>query len=104
MIVRIWSAQSTEAKAPAYIEHLKTQVFPALRKVDGYGGAMLLTRATPEAVEVIVLTFWRSLDSIHGFAGADLEVAVVTEEAAALLTQFDQRVRHYDLALRDDVL
>jgi heme-degrading monooxygenase HmoA len=84
MIVRIWSAQSTAAKAPAYIEHVKTQVFPALRKVDGFGGAMLLSRAAPDAVEVIVLTFWRSLDSIHGFAGADLEGAIVTQEAAAL--------------------
>jgi hypothetical protein len=64
---------------------------------------MLLERAAPAAVEITVLTFWRSLESIRGFAGADLEGAVVAEEAAALLTQFDQRVRHYEVALEDDV-
>lgn len=64
---------------------------------------MLLERAIPGAVEVIVITFWRSLDSIRGFAGDDLEGAVVTEEAAALLTQFDHRVRHYEVAVKDDV-
>jgi hypothetical protein len=63
---------------------------------------MLLERDAPEGVEIIVLTFWRSLDSIRGFAGPDLEGAVVAEEAAALLTQFDRRVRHYEVAVRHD--
>jgi heme-degrading monooxygenase HmoA len=103
MIARVWSAQTTPAQAPAYVEHLRAQVLPAVRKVDGYGGALLLERAIPGAVEIIVLTFWQSVDSIRGFAGADLEAAVVAEEAAALLTQFDQRVRHYDVAVKDNV-
>jgi heme-degrading monooxygenase HmoA len=102
MIARVWSAQTTAAQAPAYVEHLRTQVLPALRKVDGYGGAMLLERAADDAVEIVVLTFWRSLDAIRGFAGADLEGAVVAEEAAALLTRFDRCVRHYEVAVEDE--
>ncbi len=102
MIARIWSARTTPAQAPAYVEHLKYQVLPALRAVDGYGGSMLLERAVPDAIEIIVITFWQSLDSIRGFAGDDLEGAVVAEEAAALLTQFDRRVRHYEVAVKDD--
>jgi heme-degrading monooxygenase HmoA len=74
-----------------------------LRRVDGYAGAMLLERETSDGVEIIVLTLWRSLDSIRAFAGADLDGAVVADEAAALLTQFDRRVRHYDLVVKDDV-
>ncbi len=75
---------------------------PTARKVDAYAGAMLLERGTSEAVEMIVITLWRSLDSIRGFAGADLEAAVVTDEAVSLLTQFDRRVRHYELVVKDD--
>lgn len=101
MIARIWSAQTTPAKAPAYAEHLRGQVLPALKGVAGYAGALLFERAASEGVEIVVMTFWRSLDSIRGFAGADLEEAVVADEAAALLTQFDRRVRHYTLVLRD---
>jgi hypothetical protein len=71
--------------------------------VDGSGGALLLERAAPEGVEILVLTFWRSLDAIRGFAGAGPKGAVVGEEAAALLTQFDRRVRHYEVAVQDDV-
>ena len=103
MIARVWSAETTAAGAPAYVEHLRGHVLPALRSLDGYSGATLLERATPDAVEVLVVTFWRSLDSVRGFAGADLEGAVVAEEAAALLTRFDRRVRHYEVALKDDV-
>jgi heme-degrading monooxygenase HmoA len=103
MIARLWTAQTTPDHAPAYAEHLKTQVLPALVTIEGYGGAMLLERALPGAVEVVVITFWRSVDSIRGFAGADLEGAVVAAEAATLLTQFDRRVRHYEVTVKDDV-
>jgi heme-degrading monooxygenase HmoA len=101
MIARVWSARTTPAQAPAYAEHLRGQVLPALRTLDGYAGALLLERPTPEGVEITVLTFWRSLDAIRGFAGADLEGAVVAEEAAALLTEFDRRVRHYEVVVED---
>jgi len=102
MIARFWSAQATAARAPDYVEHLKTRVLPVVQSVDGYAGAMLLERSLPDAVEIIVITFWRSVDSIGAFAGDDLEQAVVAEEAAALLTEFDQRVRHYEVAVKDD--
>jgi heme-degrading monooxygenase HmoA len=103
MIARFWSAQTTDAQAPAYVEHLRAQVLPALRKLDGYGGALLLERPAHDSVEIIVLTFWRSLDAISEFAESDLEGAVVAEEAAALLTWFDRRVRHYEVVMQDGV-
>jgi heme-degrading monooxygenase HmoA len=102
MIARLWSAQATPAHAPAYVDHLKAHVLPAVRKVDGYGGALLLEREASGMVELIVITWWRSLEAIRGFAGGDIEDAVVADEAAALLTRFDHRVRHYTLAVRDD--
>jgi heme-degrading monooxygenase HmoA len=103
VIARVWSAQTTSTQAPAYVDHLRSQVLPAVRKVDGYAGAMLLERAASNAVEIIVITFWRSVDSIKGFAGNDSEAAVVADEAASLLTQFDPRVRHYEVVVTDEV-
>lgn len=97
MIARLWSAQTTVDRAPAYAEHLRTQVLPALRAVDGYGGAMLLERAVAGAVEIVVVTYWQSLDAFQKFSGADLERAVVADEAASLLTEFDRRVKHYEV-------
>jgi heme-degrading monooxygenase HmoA len=102
MIARVWSAKTAPSQAPAYAEHLCSHVLPSLHAIDGYAGAMLLERPAGDGVEILVLTFWRSLDSVRGFAGADLEGAVVADEAAALLTAFDRRVRHYEVAVRDE--
>jgi hypothetical protein len=59
---------------------------------------MLLERPQDDGVEILGLTFWQSLDSIRAFAGADLEKAVVADEAIPLLTHFDKHVRHFDVA------
>jgi heme-degrading monooxygenase HmoA len=99
VIARFWSAQTTPVQAPAYIEHLKTKVLPILQKIDGYADAMLLKREEADIVEIIVITQWSSLEAIRRFSGDDLEEAVVADEAAALLTRFDRRVRHYDLVI-----
>ena len=103
MIARFWSAKANPAQAPAYASHLKSRVIPALRKLDGYSGAMLLERPCTDEVEITVITYWRSLDSIRGFAGDDAETAVVADEAASLLTEFDRRARHYDVVVTDRV-
>lgn len=103
MIARLWSARATPAQAPAYVEHLESHVLPATRAVDGYAGALLLERGDGDDVELIIITLWESLDAITDFAGADAESAVIADEAAAVLTDFDDRVKHYDIAVRDGV-
>src|SRR4029453_10904324 len=102
MIALLWSAKATPTEGPAYAAHFKNFVLPAVRSIDGYAGAMLLERQADETVEIVVISWWSSLEAIQEFAGADLEEAVVADEASALLTSFDRRVRHYQLAVRDD--
>jgi heme-degrading monooxygenase HmoA len=103
VIARVWAARATPANAPAYAEHLRDRVIPTLRRVEGYRGARLLQRKDDDEVEIIVSTWWDSLDSIHGFAGAAIENAVVEGAAAALLIDFEERVQHYELVLADDM-
>jgi heme-degrading monooxygenase HmoA len=93
MIARVWSAQTTPTQAPAYVEHLRSQVLPTVRKVDGFVEAMLLERTIDRSVEIMVITFWQSCDALRQFAGDDFEEAVVAAEAVGLLTQFHRRVR-----------
>jgi heme-degrading monooxygenase HmoA len=78
---------------------LESVVFPGLKKLQGYQGGTLLRRDVPGGVEVVVLTHWDSLAAIRAFAGADIETAVVTDEAAAMFTDFDRRVRHYEVII-----
>jgi heme-degrading monooxygenase HmoA len=103
MIARAWSARTTREQAPQYAEYLRTHVFAGLHALDGYQSAMLLERSAADLVEVEVITFWRSLESIRAFSGDDVEAAVVTERAASLLVRYDRRVRHYEVVLHDPV-
>ena len=100
-ILRRWSARTSEARLPKYLEHFSTFVVPELRRVSGYLGAAVSLRHLESEVEIFVETSWRSLESIRNFAGPDLEAAVVTAEAAALLASFDRRVTHSKIALSD---
>jgi heme-degrading monooxygenase HmoA len=101
VIARIWTARTTRANAAAYAEYLQTHVIAELRGIDGYERALLLQREIGQDVEVQVITFWRSLDAIGAFAGTDTEAAVVTDKAAALLTNFDRRARHFEVVVQD---
>jgi heme-degrading monooxygenase HmoA len=101
MIARFWTAKIAQGHAHVYADHLRSQVLTDLRKVDGYIGAKLLERETGDSVEIVVVTFWQSLDSIRKFAGPDVERAVVSDEIASLFLQYDQRVRHYEVVVMD---
>ncbi len=100
-ILRTWSARTTEAQLPKYLEHFSRKVLPELRRVPGYLGATASFRRLEKEIEIVVETNWTSLESIRNFAGPDLEAAVVAREAAALLTNFDRRVRHFEMVLSD---
>ena len=95
----MWSARTTPALSTAYLDHFSQHVQPSLQKLRGFLGFTVATRALPNEIELVVTTYWQSLTAIDAFATPDRESAVVAAEAAALLTDYDRRVRHYELAL-----
>ena len=101
MVARLWSARATAAQCPQYLKHFSEEVLPALRKLDGYVSSSVLTRPRDGAIEILVTTVWKSLESIDAFASPDRTAAVVAPAAAALLLAFDERVQHFDIALSD---
>ena len=98
-VVRSWTARATDAGALAYLVHFREAVLPALRRLPGHRGALVLRRPLRGEVQVTVLTLWTSMAAVREFAGADETVAVVEPEARAVLTAFDPRAEHFELAL-----
>jgi heme-degrading monooxygenase HmoA len=98
MIVRMWRGQAEAANADAYQRFVTGHVFAGLPAIPGHRGAYLLKRPVGEEVEFIAVTLWESLDAIRGFAGDDIERAVVEPEARAVLSSFEDVVRHFELA------
>jgi heme-degrading monooxygenase HmoA len=102
MVERVWSARAKDrADAAAYAAHFQRVVIPELNAVAGYHGARLLQRDVPAGVEIVVVTTWESLDVVRGFAGDDIEQAVVHDEAAALFSDYDRTVRHFEIVSDD---
>jgi len=100
-ILRQWTARTTQEQWPRYRAYFSRKVLPDLRSIEGFVSATLSARHTADEVEILVETTWRSPESVRAFAGPDLEAAVVSEEAIAMLTEFDGRVRHFEVAISD---
>jgi heme-degrading monooxygenase HmoA len=101
MIARLWSARTTKTQSTKYLEHFWQSVVPSLRTFSGYTSSSVLVRSHGDTVEILVTTVWQSLEAIDAFAGPDRETAVVASAAAALLTDYDRSVRHYEVAQMD---
>jgi len=97
MIVRVWFGHAAPDRADAYVRHVTSRVFPGLAEIRGHRGALLLQRSAEGGVEFVVLTLWDSMDAVREFAGPDPERAVVEPNARAVLSDFDELVRHYDV-------
>ena len=99
MIARIWHGWTTPGNADKYETLLKEEIFAGIeaRRIRGFKGIQLLRRQVGEEVEFVTIMSFDSLDAVREFAGDDYEVAVVPEEARAVLSRFDSRSLHYEV-------
>jgi heme-degrading monooxygenase HmoA len=97
MILREWRGRASPSKAEAYPSHFRRRVLPELKSAPGFLGAELARRQIGEAIEFVVLTRWRDRAAIEGFAGRNINKAVVEPGAIAALIDFDASVRHYEV-------
>ncbi len=98
MILRIWHGWTTVARAEAYEDLLREEIFVGIRDrhIPGFRHIQLLRRAAGHDVEFVTIMTFDSLDAVREFAGADYEAAVVPPNAQALLSRYDRRSQHYE--------
>jgi heme-degrading monooxygenase HmoA len=97
MISRQWRGLCKPEYAEAYVEHLQTETFPALRRISGFVSASILRRLTDQGVEFLIVTQWFSIKAIREFAGAEAETAVVPATVQGMMVEYDRVVRHYEV-------
>ena len=97
MISRVWRGETTAANAEAYRRFVTTRIFSSLEKISGHRGAYLLRRDHDGHVEFLVITMWDSMQAVRQFAGDNPDQAVVEPEARAMLANFDDFVRHFEV-------
>ncbi|HKS75187.1 MAG TPA: hypothetical protein VJQ82_18410 [Terriglobales bacterium] len=102
MIARVWRGWASSVEnADLYQEFLRATFLPSIHSIAGYCGARVLRRVVGDEVEFMTITQFDSLDAIRQFAGADYEAAHVAPRARELLSRFEARCQHFELALDD---
>ncbi|MGH8189207.1 MAG: antibiotic biosynthesis monooxygenase, partial [Steroidobacteraceae bacterium] len=97
MISRHWRGLCRRERVDEYVEHLRSETFPALERISGFVSASILRRAAPTGVEFLIVTQWQSLEAIRAFAGAAAETAVVPAKVQQMMIDYDREARHYEV-------
>jgi heme-degrading monooxygenase HmoA len=97
VISRQWRGLAHPNRAQDYVKHLRSETFPVLQKIPGFVNASILSRPFGAGIEFVIVTSWDSMDAIAKFAGSDPEAAVVPAKAAAMMIEYDRRVRHFEV-------
>jgi heme-degrading monooxygenase HmoA len=100
VISRHWKGVTKPGFAEAYLHHLRSETLPRLVAIAGFVEAWVLRRDVEEGAEFQVITVWESLGAVEAFAGPQADLAVVPDAVQAMLSTYDERVRHYDVVER----
>jgi len=100
MIARIWQGVTSTRMAGRYLEYLHRRVIPAYQEATGSAGLIVLREPRGELVHFLLLSFWRSEDSLASFVGADLEVMKPTTEEKSFLIAFESTARNYKVVCK----
>lgn len=104
MIERHWKGIAKNDKAEEYIDHLKNDTFVQLRAISGFVSARILKRSVTEGTEFLIVTAWKDIQSIKGFAGSNVETAVVPEHVRKVMVRYDEVVQHYEIGFETRTL
>lgn len=102
MIARTWKAQALPNAEPDYLETVRSLVLPNLRAIPGYRGAQFLRRPREGKIEILVVTYWDSMEALQTLTDGDPTLAYVPQEVAAVLDRFDVSASNYELMIDDD--
>ncbi len=100
MIARVWHGTTSKENRAAYLKYLKTNSIKAFKKSKGNLGAFILVRDSQELTEYLVVSRWKSMSAIEGFAGADSSRAVYFPKDSEFLLGLEPGVKHYEVAAK----
>ena len=97
MFAREWKSRCPVHQRESFIEYLyKTGVKDSSATL-GFKGAQIFTRDLDDQVEVTLISYWDSLDSIKAFSGDDIGVARLYPDDYKFELEPDNFVTHYEV-------
>jgi len=96
-IVRTWTGWIRSTDRGRYAEYLEKTGLSEYRQTPGNLGAFAMFREEGDRTEVTTVSFWTDRESIHAFAGDDIEAAVFYPEDDDYLLERDTFTQHYEI-------
>jgi heme-degrading monooxygenase HmoA len=100
-VARMWHGRVPDARAEEYYAYLKSAGVAKLEQIPGNRGVDVLTRSRNGVTDFIVISYWRSLDDIKAYAGADIEKTHNLPRDPEFLIDMEPNVRHFTIRLSD---
>lgn len=97
MIAREWKARCPFDQKEGFIKYLYKTGVKDTSGIEGFKEARIFSRDLDDTVEVTLLTFWDSYESIKSYAGDNIEVARLYPEDHIYKLEPDSFVTHYDV-------
>jgi heme-degrading monooxygenase HmoA len=101
MIARTWRGATRAADATSYAAYIEATGLRAFAATPGNLGALVLQRPLEsedtETTEVVVISFWDSMEAVSRFAGREATRAVFYPEDDRYLVRRDLTVDHYEV-------
>jgi heme-degrading monooxygenase HmoA len=98
-VARMWHGRVPDARAAEYEDYLRREGITKLEAIPGNLGVDLFTRSRDGVTEFIVISYWRSLDDIKAYAGADIEKTHNLPRDPEFLIEMEPNVRHFTVKL-----
>jgi heme-degrading monooxygenase HmoA len=100
-VARIWHGRVPDARAAEYETYLRSAGLTRIQQIPGNLGVDLLTRSRGDETEFIVMSYWRSLDDIKAYAGADIEKTHNLPRDPEFLIEMEPNVRHFTVKMSE---
>jgi heme-degrading monooxygenase HmoA len=101
MIMRTWRGAVRPADLDRYLAHQSETGIREYRETPGNVGALVLTRARGDLVEVTTVSLWESMDAVRAFAGEEPERARFYPGDDDLLAEKDLHADHFEVVSAD---
>lgn len=99
-VARVWHGRTPNAKADEYAKYLGDAI-KKFRTIPGNLGYEMGRETIGGETHFMVVSYWASRDTIHAYAGADIQKTRALPRDAEFLIDPEPTVMNYDLAARD---